>query len=281
MAESVLGSGSPSSGAAPGGGVRPHVAVESSFVSGDHGATAGTVGGRHVMVVSPHYDDVPLSLGQSLLDGALSRAATVQVRVVFGRTNWSVPLHPTRGRAPLVTAWRRAEEMAAALRFGYRVRAVPFEEVILRTGSLDPDSFRNGEGVDSDPLVDRVAALLWGWRTEVDELWLPAGIGRHLDHRIVAHAGASLVHRGVDGIAFYEDRPYTAYLEQSEIEHQLADLGVDLAPTEVSGPITETPHRWVRRIYRSQMDSYFLQAQDRDRADGDSERIWVPVASGD
>ena len=245
-------------------------------MSGGHAATAGTIGGRRVMVVSPHYDDVPLSLGQSLLDGDLSRAASVEVRIVFGRTNWSVPLHPTPGRAPLITAWRRAEEAAAALRFGYRVRAEPFEEVILRTGSLDPESFRNGAGVDTDALVGRIAARLWAWRTEVDALWLPAGLGRHLDHRVVAHAGASLVRRGADGIAFYEDRPYTAFLSQSELEEQLADLGLQLVPVAVSGPITATPQRWVRRIYRSQMDPYFVQAQDHDRTGGDPERIWVP-----
>ncbi|MCZ7629358.1 MAG: hypothetical protein M5U19_09945 [Microthrixaceae bacterium] len=70
--------------------------------------------GRDVLVVSPHFDDVPLSLGQSLTDGELSRARRVRVRVVFGRTNWTTRLHPTRGRAPVVSAWRRVEELLAA-----------------------------------------------------------------------------------------------------------------------------------------------------------------------
>ncbi|MGI9577721.1 MAG: hypothetical protein ACR2OH_05960, partial [Microthrixaceae bacterium] len=77
-------------------------------------AGATDVAGATVVVVSPHYDDVPLSLGQSLTDGLLSQADRVEVRVVFGRTNWSVQLHPTRGRAPVVTAVRRAEEAVAA-----------------------------------------------------------------------------------------------------------------------------------------------------------------------
>jgi len=230
-----------------------------------------------VLVVSPHYDDVPLSMGQSLLDGALSNAASVAVRVVFGRTNWSVPVHPTARRAPAVTAWRRVEEAVAAARFGYRARAEPLEEVILRTGSLDADSFRDGRDLGEDPLVDRVAALLWGWRTEADAMWLPAGLGRHVDHRIVALAGARLVSGGVDGIAFYEDRPYTAYLDEGEVEAQLAELGVGMEPVDVSGPITEVPQRWVRWIYRSQMDPYFLEAQRLDRAHGDCERVWVPA----
>lgn len=238
---------------------------------------AAQVGGRRVLVVSPHYDDVPLSLGQSLLDGALSHAAAVVVRVVFGRTNWSVPVHPTARRAPVVTAWRRLEEALAAARFGYRVRAAPLQEVILRTGALDPESFRDGRDLGDDPLVDRVAALLWAWRTEADAMWLPAGLGRHVDHRIVARAGVRLVSEGVDGIAFYEDRPYTAHLERDELEAQLAELGLDLEPVEVSGPITEVPQRWVRRIYRSQMDPYFVEAQRLDRAHGDAERVWVPA----
>lgn len=235
--------------------------------------------GRRVLAVSPHYDDVPLSLGQSLVDGELSRAASVGVRVVFGRTNWSKAMHPRRSRAPLVTAWRRSEEIAAALRFGYSMKALPLEEVILRTGSMDPDSFRGEEAIAGDPLVTRVTAMLRRWSEEFEVLLVPAGLGRHLDHRIVAHAGVRALRAGLGPVAFYEDRPYTAYLGPDEVAAELAELGLELEPQEVSGPISEKVQRSVRRIYRSQMDEYFLDAQRRDREGGDCERIWVPRGS--
>ncbi|MCB0952973.1 MAG: PIG-L family deacetylase [Microthrixaceae bacterium] len=232
---------------------------------------------KRVMVVSPHYDDAPLSLGQSLVDGDLSRARSVQVRVVFGRTNWSTLLHPTRSRARLITAWRRGEEIAAALRFGYSMKALPLEEVILRTGSMDPDSFRGESSLAEDPLVARVTAMLRSWRRSCDVLLVPAGLGRHVDHRIVAHAGVRALRAGLGPVGFYEDRPYTAYLDSADIAAELAELGLSLEPQDVSGPITERVQRDVRRIYRSQMDDYFLDAQQRDREGGTSERLWVPT----
>ena len=77
-------------------------------------------GSPRVLVVSPHFDDAPLSLGQSLLDGALA-SCDVHVHVVFGRTNWTRWVHPTPGRAPLVSAWRRGEELLSSRVFGYRL----------------------------------------------------------------------------------------------------------------------------------------------------------------
>jgi LmbE family N-acetylglucosaminyl deacetylase len=231
--------------------------------------------GRRVVLVSPHYDDVPLSLGQSLRDGTLARAH-VRVRVVFGRTNWSVRIHPTRRRAPLVTAWRRAEEWVAARRFGYRVSSEGFEEVILRSGSMAPESFRGPLVALDDPLVGPVGRALRRWRAEAEELWVPAGLGRHLDHRIVATAAARLVGEGVDGIAFYEDRPYVSYLDDDDLAAELAPLGLDLVAEQVSGPVTAATQARVRRCYPSQMDSFFSEAQRRDLERGLCERVWRP-----
>lgn len=231
------------------------------------------------MVVSPHFDDVPLSLGQSLLTGALAEATAVRVKVVFGRTNWSVKLYPTRRRAPLVTGWRRAEEALAARRFGYRVDVAPLEEVILRTGSTDPESFRGEADPRDDALFEPVLRRLRQWREEGDELWVPAGLGGHLDHRIVAMAAARVVADG-DGsvpIAFYEDRPYASFLDGAEIAGQLGALGLRLESVDVSGPIDPSTQAAVRRCYRSQMDDYFSAAQQRDLDEGRPERIWRPM----
>ncbi len=235
-----------------------------------------------MLVVSPHYDDVPLALGQSLRDGALHGAARVDVRVVFGRTNWTVHAHPTRRRAPVVTAWRRAEEIAAALRFGYRVRSASLEEVVLRNGSMVPDLFgsaedQGGPGSALDPLVGQVVDLLQEWRRGVEVMWVPAGFGRHVDHRIVAHAAVVLVRGGDTGIAFYEDRPYIAYLDDREVAGQLDELGIGVERHVVSGLITDSTQRSVRRIYRSQMSEFFVEAQTRDREAGGVEAVWVPT----
>lgn len=243
------------------------------------GPGAGALDGKVVVVVSPHFDDVPLSLGQSLLDGALSRAASVRVKVVFGRSNWSVKLHPTRRRAPLVTGWRRVEETLAARRFGYRFEVSPFEEVILRTGSTDASTFRGDADPTLDPLFAPVVQCLRRWRSEGDELWVPSGLGRHVDHRIVAMAGARMAAESPVGpaIAFYEDRPYVSLLDEADRARQRDDLGLDLRAEAVSGPISASTQALVRRSYRSQMDEYFEAAQRADLEAGSVETIWRPA----
>lgn len=237
---------------------------------------------RLVVVVSPHFDDVPLSLGQSLLDGALSRC-TVRVHVAFARTNWTRWVHPTPGRAPAVGLWRRAEETAAALRFGYRWRAARWSESLLRTGELDPAAFLDPDrDLTDDPLLDELAR----WLRELadpadgaapDLVLVSAGLGGHVDHRLVALAAAR-----VDGslgtpVGFYEDRPYASYLDHAERDRQLAVLGPAPEPVEVSGPVRASTQRSVRRCYPSQIDGYFTAAMRHDLAAGAPERVWFPA----
>ena len=102
---------------------------------------------------------------------------------------------------------------------------------------------------------------------------VPAGLGGHVDHRIVALAAAGLGAPGAP-VGFYEDRPYVAHLDPAELEVQLAALGVPLEAVEMSGPITEATHRRVRRCYPSQMDPFFVEAMELDRRRDARERVW-------
>lgn len=230
-----------------------------------------------VTIISPHFDDAPLSLGQSLLDGVLADCR-VRVVVVFGRTNWTRWVHPTAGRAPAISVWRRGEEALAQVVFGYTVRVDRAEELILRTGELDPDVLRDAsQRAEEDPLVGGLLPGLRRVRGSGDLVLFPAGLGSHLDHRIVAAVGVALAGEHDDHLGFYEDRPYVSFLEPGEREAQMARLGPDLEPVDVSGPITEGLHRRLRRCYPSQISDEFVSAMDRDRSTGARERVWLPV----
>lgn len=112
---------------------------------------------HRVTVISPHFDDVPLSLGQSLRNGSLSKH-DVRVRVAFGRTNWTIWVHPTAGRAPYVSTWRRLEESVASLAFGYRWTAANWPEVILRTEDRSPEQILDAtRDLAAEPLIGEVA----------------------------------------------------------------------------------------------------------------------------
>jgi len=238
------------------------------------------MGLRHVVVLSPHFDDVPLSLGQSLTDGLLADQR-VTVAVVFSRSNWTQWFHPTRRRAPLVSALRRMEEGVAGRRFGYRVVTLGVEEWPLRTGRTDVEGLLDPRAdVTSDPVVHEAMVQLRPHLDEADAVWACAAVGHHVDHQVVREVGARLVDGGRGDVAFYLDRPYTALVGGHEVdrarERLASRLGLGLAEVDVSPPIGPDLARRLRRTYPSQIDELFRGAMDADVATRARERVWVP-----
>ncbi len=215
-----------------------------------------------ILVVSPHYDDAPLSLGQSMLDGDLA-PHDVTVGVVFGRSSWVRWFHPTRRRAPIATAIRRAEEGYNARRFGYRVRVADREEALLRLDTLDPAVYLDPtfDPASSDEL-DATERVVAEWASAFDATLVPLGIGDHVDHRIVAAAGVRLAARGM-AVGFYVDRPYASLLDDGADEPIAAQLGLALTRVDASGPITAEKTR--RLFYPSQFDQLFVGAMANDQ----------------
>jgi len=232
----------------------------------------GSVGTVRVLVLSPHYDDAPLSLGQSMADGELSRHR-VTVGVVFSRSNWTIWFHPTRSRWPLATAIRYGEELRNARRFRYRVRRGGIEETVLRTGVIAPETFLDptfdaAASGDLEPVYD----LLRKWVSGYDVVVAPLGIGGHVDHQLVTEAARRLLDDG-RAVAFYEDRPYACGLSDDDIAAHVAAIDPRLERRPVSGPMGALKH--TRIWYPSQFDEYFLTAIDLDEQAGRREHVWV------
>lgn len=235
-------------------------------------------GSPRVLVVSPHFDDAPLSLGQSLLDGALA-SCEVHVHVVFGRTNWTRWVHPTPGRAPLVSAWRRGEELLSSRVFGYRLSVGRSQEALLRgvPGEVLLDADRD---VTGDPLLGPLRTDLSSAvdRSRPGLVLFPAGVGGHVDHQLLALLGAERA-GGPLPVGFYEDRPYAAWDGPDRVAARMERAGLS-DPHDVSGPVGEGLHRRLARCYPSQLDDDFRSAMAADRAAGARERVWYPVAAG-
>ncbi len=223
-------------------------------------------------MLSPHYDDAPLSLGQSMLDGELSRHR-VTVGVPFGRSNWTIWFHPKRWRWPIASAIRLGEEARNAWRFTYRVRLGGLEEAVLRTGNLSSEGFLDptfaaGESGDLDSVTDQLEK----WVSGYDVVVAPLGIGDHVDHQLVAEAARRLMERGT-AVAFYEDRPYAVLLEESDLLAAAKKIDPRLVRRPVSGPMQRNKHE--RIWYPSQFDEFFLTAIDLDESGGRREHMWV------
>ncbi len=228
-----------------------------------------------VLVLSPHYDDVPLSLATSLTSGALSQCE-VRSLVVFGRSNWTRWFHPTPGRAWLATAIRRREESRAARRFGYRWRRADFAEALLR-GDVDPSTLLDPRtDMTGTPIAAAVAdrVLEEVRATRPDVVLAPLGLEGHVDHLTVTAATLSPTVSGAVPVAFYEDRPYAGHLDPEGIAAQAARLGPDVRVHEVSGPVTADLQKRVMACYPSQEDPYFEVGMAGDLARGAVERVW-------
>ena len=225
-----------------------------------------------LLVISPHYDDGPLSLGQSMLDGALARH-DVTVGIVFSRSNWVRWFHPTPARRLAATAVRRTEEAITANRFGYRVVVGDRDEAILRLATTDPSSYLDPtfDATASEEL-DSVVRTVTAWASNHDAVLAPAGIGDHIDHRLAAAAGVVLAGTGA-AVGCYVDRPYGSLLTDEEQAAVADRLGLALERIEVSEAVTREKRR--RLWYPSQFDGPFVDALDHDESTGRREVVFA------
>jgi LmbE family N-acetylglucosaminyl deacetylase len=186
---------------------------------------------RHVFL-SPHYDDIPLSVGATVcLLADIGQAP--ETFVVFGSepdrsqplSTFARSLHSAWGlSAGEVIVRRKAEEDAAATILGARSSVLPFRDAIYRGNQYlsDDDLFGTPAQDEGSLPTAIVAALPLAEHPDAaTRLYAPLGIGRHVDHQIVFQSGVALAARGWD-VWFYEDIPYT--LRPGALETRLADI---------------------------------------------------------
>lgn len=163
-----------------------------------------------VLILSPHCDDAPLSLGGSLL--ARSWGENVHVVVIFSRSRYT-RFATWDNDVDAVSALRQAEERRAAERAGCTVEFLPFSEPGVRAGFpdighvFDPQRPVEGEAVWEDVR----AALLARLNDWTGTVIAPLGLGNHIDHRIT-HAALLEIAEANPQLTpvFYEDLPYAA-----------------------------------------------------------------------
>lgn len=143
--------------------------------------------------ISPHFDDVVFSCAGSLVTRQ-ARGVRVVVATVF-----------SSGAPAPRYASRRAEDLstlravgAGAVHLGFDdapARGVRSAFVSLASAAVEPE------------LVRALAVRLKGLAAELEavEVWLPLGVGGHVDHRAVHEAGAAAFAMSA---RFYEERPY-------------------------------------------------------------------------
>jgi LmbE family N-acetylglucosaminyl deacetylase len=191
--------------------------------------------------VQPHFDDIALSCGGTVACCAATDGAPLIVTVFSSGppaselTPFAKDLHARwgAGDAPWLA---RADEDAAAL------RALSADGVHLHHGEAIYRGYDTWPGIIGTPRAedDAVSSKI---ARQIEEIWrerpharvyLPFGVGGHVDHQVCHLAGASLMAAGAR-VSFYEDFPYATLA--GRVERRMAQLGaahsvelVDITP---------------------------------------------------
>lgn len=246
------------------------------------------------LFLQPHYDDVPLSCGGTV---ALLADRDAEPHIVTACAGEIVPEMVGAFAAwkherwkltdpDQVLATRRAEDEQAARTLGCDVRWLGLSDAIYRDrytsdtelyGTLHPEDLEL-----SGFLADEIRHLP-EWR-ESSRVFVPLGVGSHVDHQLVFEAGRRLAAQGTEVYA-YEDCPYAIHTPAG-VRARLTALG-DTVGKAVSVPIASTLEQRLEAIacYRSQVPVIFRFTDDfrqavtgfaraiGDRA-GPAERFW-------
>ena len=235
-------------------------------------------GPRHHIVLSPHYDDMALSIGATM--AALADAGCdVTDLIVFGAEPTDVELHAfARHHHEVwglstneVIAARRAEEAAAVRLLGASTANLDFHDAIYRSDYYQSDAALFGTPSPEEADVpnriaaaaDAVVRTLTGSSASdapVDDVrfYAPLAIGNHVDHQLAFQAANVLEGKGYD-VWLYEDLPYSMIGDNREV--RLASLARQRLGVHIAA-LSQTESGWRRKIdavlaYPSQLETVF------------------------
>jgi LmbE family N-acetylglucosaminyl deacetylase len=224
------------------------------------------------LFIQPHYDDVPLSCGGTV---ALLAARGDEPRMVtvfaselvdemvgefaaWKHERWKVT------DAEQVLSVRRTEDAEAAQALGSSLRWLGLPDAIYRGDRYrsDPELFGvlKGEELELAAHLAEEIRQLPEWR-DGTRVFVPLGVGSHVDHQLVFEAGRHLASEGVEVYA-YEDCPYAIHTPAG-VAARLSALG-EAVGEPIIVPIGDWLEDRIRSIacYRSQVPVIFRFTTD-------------------
>lgn len=208
-----------------------------------------------ILALSPHSDDVALSLGAYLLD----KCAASYIRLV---TVFSISKSTTDDRiqnTAAVTSIRKAEDVAFvnALSSAAEVKWLDRKDAPLRLCIPDEAVFACDLSDADRGEIQHIVSIVKEGCGDFDLTLAPMGLGGHIDHVIVRNAALELLKEGAS-IVFYEDIPYAADLSLTKIGEcakQLASIsGQKMDLFSIKTSVTLEKKIALLSCYHSQMD---------------------------
>lgn len=224
------------------------------------------------LFIQPHYDDVPLSCGGIAALLARGGHSPCMVTVfaselvdemvgefaAWKHERWKVT------DADQVQAVRRTEDAEAARTLGCPVRWLGLPDAIYRGDryTSDPELFGSLKSEELELAAHLAEEIrnLPEWRDGM-RVFVPLGVGSHVDHQLVFEAGRRLASLGAHVYA-YEDCPYAIHTPAG-VEARLAKLGSAVGEPVIV-PIGQALETRIEAIacYRSQVPVIFRFTAD-------------------
>ena len=223
-----------------------------------------------ILLVSPHSDDVALSLGGHIQSGLIPAARCVLL-TVFSESNWAPNAPRVHLRARAATRVRRKEDESYACRVGLAHSRLSLEDSPLR---LKTDSLREffEDGIErprndsAGSVLEAVFGLPWL------RVYVPLGMGSHVDHLVVRRVAVRV--KRPYPVSLYEEMPYAGTLPLHQYRDTLLRRTAGLCPSLLPrGP-------WMRekmkllRYYASQLGPAERKAVLLATARIGGERVW-------
>ncbi|NEO44067.1 MAG: hypothetical protein F6K55_07980 [Moorea sp. SIO4A3] len=169
------------------------------------------------LLLSAHADDVAYSIGGLLLKGYCHEPKLV---TVFQKSIYAPYSVESGSSEAVICNIRYAEDIAYANKLGLQHEGIGLKDVTLR-GYTNLDTIFTVTDYRQDPDAEASIQAIQSFlntQTGVTRLWVPLGIGKHIDHIILQKA--VLLWSATSSLEkiFYEDVPYTGFEELSTIE---------------------------------------------------------------
>jgi len=172
---------------------------------------------HNIVILSPHPDDVALSIGGSVC--CFPQNSKQTLLTVFSRSSYA-PGYPDISGEAEITRLRHQEEQGYADRIGAQLLCLDFPDTSIlgyTESEMKGDYQTNDRFAEVGVRIDKELSLI-----SPTLIFCPLAIGEHIDHRIVFEAVAqSQYAKNQTYILYYEDLPYAWYLTEAELLAQV------------------------------------------------------------
>lgn len=226
------------------------------------------------VVLSPHSDDAPLSLGGWIHQLTASGHDVLIVTTMCGDPRPPIPdtplireLHTRWNVGDAVSAVRRREDQAAARVLGARIAFLDLPDCIYRVDSDGAALYDTGEAIfgplkAEDAVSGGVPADLLDLIGGATDIYAPLAVGNHVDHQAVKQWGMSITAK-LHGarLWLYEDYPYSETAGAVDATLAVTTGALSLLPLQLS---TQDMRAKMDAIacYASQISTFWVSLDD-------------------